>query len=62
MDNAFFLPQTEKTVWPEHDDIPLPPLTGTFISHWNRLPGKVAERPSLVVFKRCVDVELKGMI
>ena len=37
-------------------------FTGRVIKHWNRLPGEVVEAPSLEVFKRCVDAELRDMV
>lgn len=30
------------------------------VLHWNRLPEKAEESPSLEVFKKCVDVAVRG--
>jgi len=37
-------------------------FTERVVKHWNRLPSKVIEAPSLEVFKRCTDAELRDMV
>jgi len=37
-------------------------FTERVIKHWNRLPREMVESPSLEVFKRHVEVELKNMV
>ncbi|KGL76345.1 hypothetical protein N309_03153, partial [Tinamus guttatus] len=32
------------------------------VKHWNRLPRKVMESPSLAVFKKCVDEAVRDVV
>jgi len=35
-------------------------FTEGFVKHWNRLPREVVDTPSLEVFRRCMDVNLRN--
>lgn len=37
-------------------------FSGRVVKHWNRLPGAMVESPSLQVFKKCVDVAVRGVV
>jgi len=32
------------------------------VKHWNRLPREVVEAPSLQVFERLIDAELRDLV